>query len=236
MKLLKVVLVVLVVVTASVAIATEKQTLFREDFHNLANWEPLHFPKIKKHSTYTIGNIGGKSFLITASDASASAIVYNKTFNVSEYPRMRWRWKVDNVYTKGNPRDKSGDDYPIRVFVMFQYDPRKAEFTEKVSYGIAKTLYGKYPPHSTMNYVWTGHALAERIITSPYTNKAKMIILEKGRNRVGTWVEETVNILEDYRKAFGKEPPATAGVAIMNDSDNTGEKAVSYVEYIEVFK
>ena len=236
MKLLKVVLVLLVVVTTSVAMAAEKQILFHEDFHNLANWEPLHFPKIKKHSTYTIGNIGGKSFLITASDASASAIVYNKTFNVYEYPRMRWRWKVDNVYTKGNPRDKSGDDYPIRVYVMFQYDPQKAEFTEKVSYGIAKTLYGKYPPHSTMNYVWTGHALAERIIPSPYTNKAKMIILEKGRNRVGTWVEETVNILEDYRKAFGKEPPATAGVAIMNDSDNTGEKAVSYVEYIEVFK
>jgi hypothetical protein len=236
MKLLKVVLVVLVVASASVAIAAEKQTLFREDFRSLANWEPLHFQKIKKYSTYTIGNIGGRSFLITASDASASAIVYNKMFNVYEYPHMRWRWRVDNVYTKGNPRDKSGDDYPIRVYVIFQYDPSKAEFTDKVSYGIAKTLYGKYPPHSTLNYVWTGHMFAERIITSPYTDKAKMIIMEKGRNRLGTWVEETVNILEDYRKAFGKEPPATAGVAIMNDSDNTGEKAVSYVEYIEVFK
>ena len=179
MKLLKVVFVVLVVASASVAIATEKQTLFREDFRSLANWEPLHFPKIKAHSTYTIGNIGGRSFLMTASDASASAIVYKKMFNVYEYPRMRWRWKVDNVFTGGNPRDKLGDDYHIRVYVLFQYDPKKAEFTEKVSYGIAKTLYGKYPPHSTMNYVWTGHALAEWIIPSPYTDKAKMIILEK---------------------------------------------------------
>jgi hypothetical protein len=87
-----------------------------------------------------------------------------------------------------------------------------------------------------MNYVWTGHEIPERIITSPYTDKAKMIILEQGRNKLGMWVDETVNILEDYRKAFGKDPPATAGIAVMNDSDNTGESAVSYLEYIEVFK
>ncbi len=236
MKKVNIVLVLLIIVAASVVIAAEKQVFFREEFHSLSHWEPLHFPKIKAHSRYTIESTGKRSFLKAESMASASAIVYKKTFNVYEYPRMRWRWRVDNIYTKGNPRDKSGDDYPIRVYVMFQYDPQEAEFTEKVRYGIAKTFYGKYPPHSTMNYVWTGHDLADHIITSPYTDKAKMIILEQGRSKVGTWVEETVNILEDYKKAFGKEPPSIAGVSIMNDSDNTGERAVSYVEYIEVFR
>ena len=236
MKIVKVVLVLLIFMSASLAAAAEKQILFREDFRSLDNWEPLFFPKIKKHSTYTIESVGKRSYLKAESQASASAIVYKKMFNVFEYPRARWRWRVDNVHTQGNPRDQAGDDYPIRVYVMFQYDPQKAEFTEKVSYGIAKTLYGKYPPHSTMNYVWTGHEIPERIITSPYTDKAKMIILEQGRNKLGMWVDETVNILEDYRKAFGKDPPATAGIAVMNDSDNTGESAVSYLEYIEVFK
>ena len=236
MNIVKVVLVLLIFMSASLAAAAEKQILFREDFRSLDNWEPLFFPKIKKHSTYTIESVGKRSYLKAESQASASAIVYKKMFNVFEYPRARWRWRVDNVHTQGNPRDKAGDDYPIRVYVMFQYDPQKAEFTEKVSYGIAKTLYGKYPPHSTMNYVWTGHEIPERIITSPYTDKAKMIILEQGRNKVGMWVDETVNILEDYRKAFGKDPPAIAGIAVMNDSDNTGESAVSYLEYIEVFK
>jgi len=84
--------------------------------------------------------------------------------------------------------------------------------------------------------VWTGQEITERIITSPYTDRAKIVILEKGRTKIGKWVEETVNILDDYRTAFGKDPPQTAGIAIMNDSDNTGEEAVSYVEYIEVFK
>jgi hypothetical protein len=236
MRRAKIVLVLLIVITAFFAAAAEKQILFREDFRSLANWEHLFFPKITKHSTYTIENTGKHTLLKAESRASASAIVYKKMFNVYEYSRARWRWKVDNVHTKGNPRDKSGDDYPIRVYVMFQYNPQQADFTEKVSYGIAKTLYGKYPPHSTINYVWTGHEIPERIITSPYTDKAKMIIMEQGRNKVGEWVEETVNILEDYKNAFGKDPPATAGIAIMSDSDNTGESAVSYIEYIEVFK
>jgi hypothetical protein len=62
-----------------------------------------------------------------------------------------------------------------------------------------------------------------------------MVLLEKGADRAGQWVEERVNILEDYRKAFGTMPPAMASLAIMSDSDNTGEKATGWVEYIEVY-
>jgi len=229
-------LILTIALSAVPVLAENKQILFHEDFNSLSSWEPLTFPKIKKHSTYAIVGEGGHSFLKAESHASASAIVYKKTFNVYEYPLMRWRWKVDNVYKKGDPHEKSGDDYPIRIYVMFQYDPNHADFTERLQYGTAKALYGKYPPDSTLNYVWTGYQAKERIITSPYTDRAKIIILENDRSKVGTWVEERVNILDDYRAAFGKEPPATAGIAIMNDSDDTGEMAVSYVDYIEVFK
>jgi hypothetical protein len=36
------------------------------------------------------------------------------------------------------------------------------------------------------------------------------------------------NIVEDYRKAFGEEPPMISGVAIMTDTDNTGESVTAY--------
>jgi len=231
-----VVLTLLITLAATPALCDNNNILFREDFKNLSNWEPLYFPKIKEHSTYTIISEKGRNFLKAESHGSASAIICRRTFNVYDYPRMRWRWKVDNVYKKGDIREKSGDDYPIRVYVTFQYDPERASVGERLEYGIAKALYGKYPPDSTLNYVWTGQNIAERIITSPYTDRAKIIILESGKSTTGIWVEETVNILDDYRAAFGKEPPSTAGIAIMNDSDNTGEAAVSYVEFIEVFR
>ena len=50
----------------------------------------------------------------------------------------------------------------------------------------------------------------------------------------GQWTEEETNMLEDYRKAFGQEPPHRARLAVMNDSDNTGEAALSYIDYIRV--
>ena len=41
---------------------------------------------------------------------------------------------------------------------------------------------------------------------------------------------------DDYRRAFGEEPPRVARIAIMNDSDNTGESAVSRIDWIHTKK
>jgi hypothetical protein len=41
-------------------------------------------------------------------------------------------------------------------------------------------------------------------------------------------VSKKRNVYEDYKKAFGQEPPMISGVAIMTDTDNTGESAVAY--------
>jgi hypothetical protein len=220
--------------TGTTALWAEQEILFRENFDNLTQWEPLTFPKIKTHSTYTLVAQGGKSVLRAESHASASAIVCRRTFNIYENPRLRWRWKVAELADRGNPKDKTGDDYPIRVYVMFQYDPALASLGDRLIYKATKVFYGKYPPHSTLNYVWTGTKIPERFLVSPYTEKARIVILEKGRQRIGEWVEESVNVLDDYRKTFGKDPPATAGLAVMSDTDNTGTSAVAYLAFIEV--
>jgi hypothetical protein len=227
-------LLILTLFTQTAVLGAEQTILFRENFDSLSQWEPLTFPKIKDHSTYTLVKEGGKSVLKAESRASASALVYRRTFNVHDNARIRWRWKVTQLSDRGNPKEKTGDDYPIRVYVMFQYDPDKATLGDRLIYGASKAIYGKYPPHSTLNYVWTGHNLPERFIISPYTDKARIVILERGKQRVGQWVEESVNVLDDYRKAFGKDPPSLAGIAVMSDTDNTGEIAVAYLDYIEV--
>lgn len=205
-----------------------------EDFDSLDNWVPVLFPKIEKHSSYTIVPGEGGNVLKAASMASASGLRYVKTFNVYQYPVARWRWKVENVYVKGDLTTKNGDDYPLRVYVNFQYDPEKAGFGERLVYGLAKTVYGEYPPHSSLSYIWANRTHDRIIYPSPYTDKAKLIIVRSGKADTGEWLEEEVNIVEDYRKAFGESPPSTASIAIMNDSDNTGESSVSYLDYIQV--
>jgi len=216
--------------------AQGKMALFYEDFSSLDNWKPFTFPKIEKYTLYSIEHDGNRHVLKAESNASASAILYKNSFNVYEYPRARWRWKVSNVYAGGDSRTKEGDDYPIRVYFMFEHDSGDAGVLERMQNSLLKTLYGEYPPHSSLSYVWANKEDNEKMVTSPYTERAKIIFLEQGVKKVGTWQDESVNIVADYQKAFGIRPPRRARIAIMNDSDNTGESSVSYMEYIEVLK
>jgi predicted small secreted protein len=207
---------------------------FREDFETLANWKPLTFPKIPRHSAYSILKEDGKGILVAVADNSASGLIYTKSFNIYQTPIIRWKWKVSNIFQAGDAKKKTGDDYPLRIYVVFKYDPQKASLFEKAQYNTAKLIYGEYPPHSSLNYIWANKKHSERILPNTYTAKAQMILLQKGPERAGQWVEEQVNALDDYRKAFGANPPAQASLAIMADADNTGEKATGNVEYIEV--
>lgn len=216
--------------------AQDNGVFLREDFHDLGNWRPLLFPKISEHTKYSIEVVGDESFLKAESNASASGLVYRREFNVFEYPVMKWRWRISNVYRNGNALEKAGDDYPLRVYVVFKYDPEAASVGKRIKFGLAKTLYGEYPPDSTLTYIWESRKHDRRIVTSPYADEARMVILRAGPEHAGMWVEERVNIIDDYHAAFGEDPPSVASIAIMNDSDNTGESSVSYLDYIEVFR
>ena len=51
------------------------------------------------------------------------------------------------------------------------------------------------------------------------------VIMRQGST--GRWMKNGM-FYEDYKKAFGEEPPMISGVAIMTDTDNTGESAIAY--------
>lgn len=203
-------------------------------FSSLSEWEPLLFPKIKNHSRYSVSSENGKSVLLCESDGSASGLILKRTFSIRRYTKLRWRWKIEYFRMDADPLKKSGDDYPLRIYIIFKYDPDNATFYEKAEYNAAKLVYGEYPPHSSLNYVWCSRDVPYRSIASPYTGRVKLVLLEKGHEKINTWVTEEVNILEDYRNLFGKNPPETASLAIMSDSDNTGGSARGYIEFIEL--
>jgi hypothetical protein len=231
------ILTVLLALCASPGVrAADSDVLLREEFTSLDAWRPLTFPKIERHSAYSIAANAEKteSWLKAVSDNSASGLVWKKQYDVYAYPLLRWRWRVENVYTKGDATKKSGDDYPARLYVIFPYDPGTAPAGKRFKYGLAKAVYGEYPPDSGLNYVWESRENPAEFVVSPYTDSVVMFLKERGAAKVGQWVEESANIVEDYRKAFGKDPPHTASLAVMNDSDNTGEKSESAIDWIEI--
>lgn len=211
----------------------EGDVLFREDFDSLERWDPLTFPRIRRHSTYSVEPMAGGYCLRAESDNSASGLIFRGTFPVHEFPRVRWRWRADKVYAAGDAGTKKGDDYPLRLYVVFPFDPERAGFRERLTYRAARLLYGQYPPVSALNYIWANREHQSDVLPNAYARRSKMIVL-RGPEDVGFWQEEEVDILEDYRRVYGEDPPPQAGLAVMNDSDGTGDGSVSYIDFIEV--
>ncbi|MDC7222631.1 MAG: DUF3047 domain-containing protein [Spirochaetales bacterium] len=209
---------------------------WEEDFAHLDNWEPLIFPKIENPSHYSTVVREGKTLLEARSDGGASGLIFKEDFSVYETPVLTWRWKTDRLLEKGDGGTKEGDDYPIRVYVIFEYDPETADRFTRLQYGTAKLLYGAYPPDSALNYLWANRRWEEPYRKNAYTDRAMMIPADQGEAHLGSWRDHRVNLLEDYRKVFGQDPPARASLALMTDSDNTGESTLAWIDFITLKK
>ena len=193
-----------------------------------SDWKPLAFKKIEKHTSYTLVKDDDKVVIKAVAKASASGLTREIKINSKEYPIVQWRWKVTNILKKGNVKRKDGDDYPARIYITFEYDPSKLSFAQKVKYKTVKLLYGQYPSHGAINYIWESKTPKGTMVPNPYTDRVIMIVVESGEANLNEWVKEERNVYEDYKKAFKEEPPAISGIAIMTDTDNTGESATAY--------
>ena len=191
-------------------------------------WEPLTFKKINNHTRYTLVVDEGMRVVQAVSNRSSSGLIRKISIDPAEYPIITWQWKITNIFEKGDVTKKQGDDYPARVYVTFTYDPSKLSFMEKTKYNVVRLLYGEYPPQGAINYIWGSKARQGTVVPNPYTERAMMIVVRSGDSMLNTWVREERNLYEDYKKAFGTEPPTISGVAIMTDTDNTQESAVTF--------
>ena len=193
-------------------------------------WEVLTFKKVARSTRYRVVRDGDGWVLKAESDAAASALYRPLDLDPLAYPRLTWRWKIENVLVKADARKREGDDYPARVYVAFRYDPARATAWEKTKYGAYRLVYGSYPPVAVLNYIWDNRLPPGTALDNAYTDRARMIVVRSGQAEIGRWLTETRNVLDDYRRLFGGEPPRIAGIAVMTDTDDTGERAVAWYD------
>ena len=202
-----------------------------------AGWQPLTFRGVAAHTRYSLVSEDGATVLKAQSDKSASGLIRrfdDRSIDLKQYPILKWRWKVANLVKGADIHSKDGDDYPARLYVTFRYDPQRAGAGMRMQYGVAKALYGEYPPHAGINYVWDGKAAPGTMVPKAYTARAMMFVVESGARQVGQWVEMERNVYEDYKRAFKEEPPPVSGIAVMTDTDQTGEAATAWYGDIEL--
>ncbi|MEJ7667178.1 MAG: DUF3047 domain-containing protein [Casimicrobiaceae bacterium] len=192
-------------------------------------WAPLTFPQVDKHTRYTLVRDDEAGVVVRAeANAAASGLMRKIDFPVRDRPLLAWRWKADNLIAKGDVTSREGDDYPVRIYVAFRYSPERLGFGERLKYAAVRFLYGEYPPHAGLNYIWDTKAPEGTLVTNSFVDRVKMIVVESGPARLRQWIGYERDIVADYRRAFGEDPPPISGVALMTDSDNTGESVVAY--------
>jgi len=172
---------------------------------DLSGWTPKVF---KGETSYSFVKEDGRTVLKAYSRSAASGLYKKIDLNPRNYPVLRWSWKIEHTIKNGNERTKAGDDYAARVYVVFP-----------------KTLFWKT---RAINYIWANSLAMGASVPSAYTSNSMLVAVESGNGRAGTWVDEERNIYDDYRKFFGEEPPLLGAVALMTDTDNTGEEAVAW--------
>ena len=147
---------------------------------------------------------------------SASGLIFPTRFNPAEWPWLEWRWKIEGVVQNGDARLKRGDDYAARVYVIFPH----------------------WLPLRTrsINYIWANRLPRESAQANTYTANAMMLALQSGNGYSGEWVAERRNLVDDYRRLFGEEPPDEALVAVMTDSDQTQEAVQAWYDEIRLVR
>ncbi|CUQ67580.1 DUF3047 domain-containing protein [Candidatus Nitrospira inopinata] len=190
-------------------------------------WKPLTFKKIPKPTVYELVRDGERVVVKAVSESSASGLMKEVKINPKEFPIVRWSWKVENLIQKSDVTRKEGDDYPARLYITFEYDPGKVSVVKKLKFMAGRALFGDIPI-AAINYIWETKTQVGTVLANAYTDFVKMIVVQSGPQNVGQWIEESRNLYEDYKNAFGEEPPMINGVAIMSDTDNTGERATAY--------
>jgi hypothetical protein len=193
-----------------------------------AGWQPLIFNGISRHSVYELVDDDGVTVVRATSENAASGLLHPVSVDLKRYPLVQWRWKITCLIDKGDATSREGDDYPARLYIAFDFDIDRLTWLEHFKYDIYLAIYGEYPPLAVLNYIWDRRLPVDTLLPNAYTDHVQMIVVQSGSAHLGEWVVQQRNVYRDYLRAFGEPPPMVSGVAIMTDTDNTGESALSY--------
>ena len=192
-----------------------------------APWRISLLPNVKRATRYDLVADGGTVVLRAQADASMATVVHPLHIDAKSFPFIAWRWQIGNLLRKSDMGTKAGDDFPARLYVLFDYDVSSLSLFERAKIFLARRRYGPDVPAAALCYVWDGKAPVGKSQSSPYTDRVRVIVVESGSEHLNQWREEQRNLVADFRAAFGEDPPAISGVAVASDTDNTGESATA---------
>jgi hypothetical protein len=169
--------------------------------------------RFERETDYERVTFDGMDAIRAVGRDSASGLYREVQVRIADYPWLEWRWRVDRLQGTADIRVKNREDFAAAIFLIFG---RPSMFNREVA---------------TLAYVWTSGRLPEgSVVDSPYhPGSVRSIVVRSGRSRLGQWVRERRNVVDDFRRSFGREPPeAVELIALFTDNDQTREPVEAY--------
>ena len=160
------------------------------------------------------------------SNTGASGVGTRRRIDLTTHPVMEWQWKVEDIVHKGKAGVKGRHDFPARIYVSFDYDG--LSLLKRLKLTALRALGFEAVPRRALVYAWANRVPRDSVVRSPYVEWLRQLAVRSGSTDVGTWVTERRNVRADYRRIFGEEPPPVDGIALMTNTEHTGEPVTAY--------
>ena len=186
-------------------------------------WTEIRFGENEAGTNYNLVRRDSTVVLQARSTNGSSGLIRHPRVDLSEYPLLEWRWRVEALPERADVATDTTDDAAARLYVTFDYD--ELGLVDRIKLMLLRRFGYEKAPSRALNYLWATRRAPDTIIESPYTDQIMMLPVRRGTTAVGRWHTERRNVRADYRRAFGEDPPPVNGIAVMTDTDNTGGTA-----------
>lgn len=196
-------------------------------------WRAVSLPG-KAMTRYVHTTLNGRPVLHARADRSASMWRHVLRVEPVGLGRVHFSWKVPRLIESAHLGERDGDDAPVRLVLAFEGDRQRLSMRNRMMFDLAESLTGEAPPYATLMYVWDPKAEVGSVILAPRSDRVRGLVVESGPQRLGRWLHYERDVIADFRRAYGEEPGALIGVAVMTDSDNTSSETEAFYGGIEL--
>jgi len=181
-------------------------------------WKILEIPG-KAPNAYTVQSNG----VIEVESRAAVSILYRELDAKDRRgQRLTWRWRVERSVPATDLTKRGADDRDLAVHVWFSDGSETVDWPRRF-YTWALGVIGFPPIGRTLTYVWGGDARRGDRLANPHPEtEGAIVVLRPSGTAENRWFSETVDVLSDYRRAFGDPVREPKFIAVSSDSDDTG--------------
>lgn len=160
----------------------------------------------KSGTRFTDTTFDGKPALAVEADSAGSLKTTSVNIDLKHYPLIDFFWAAQSSLRHQDERTQAGNDFATRVLVLLQdSDGRRG----------------------SINYVWSSSQPVGAWLDSPYST-SRMLVVQSGIAQSSHFSHIARNLLTDAQVGLGFKEPQVTSIAIMSDTDQTGEKTQAW--------